>query len=687
MTTATDELTLDRAALAYAARGWCVLPVHGVSDGTCDCGQPCSSPGKHPLTPDGLHAATTDQGQIKEWWARWPNANVGVRTGQCSGIMVVDLDIKDADGPGAWAELLDIHGVTDTLTSMTGGGGQHWVYTVPDGTLIKNGVSKLGPGIDVRGEGGYVVVWPSRHVSGYIYEWDHRVTPAPAPAWLIQECAATPKTTTQPESTAYEPWVTEMLRGVPGGARNNSAARLAGYFHAQGIAEDIIMGLLTPFAGACEPPMDLRELRQTVASVARYASQVRESKIVDPPSFTAEADRLIYAWPHHGVTVTIEELNRERDGTHCELTIEALLPGQMPIVHGPVRYNLSSTQTRASLTRYMGGRVELDWGTVLDAVSSLAILHHKRGPAVVNLAHYQGYPPHWYLWPLVLEEEITITFGDGGSCKSLLALGAAVSLAEEQALLSFEPHGQARTLYLDWEASPGAHAERLRRMVHPGPVPDIPYLRCHAPLHEIVRQVRRHLLEQDCKAIVVDSIAAACGGEPERAESALRLCNAVRAIGCTAHLIAHTTKDNDRSHKPFGSTFWHNEARSTVEVSRIQETDSDNVQLGLYHRKINDGALAKPIGLSVTFAPDSIEFNRTGLTHVPELAAKLSTKDHITGYLRQHGASSILQIAAGTERKEDTIVKALQRNPHMFSSITNNGSAHQWDLKLMDTIV
>ena len=136
--------------------------------------------------------------------------------------------------------------------------------------------------------------------------------------------------------------------------------------------------------------------------------------------------------------------------------------------------------------------MELDWGTVLDAVSSLAILHHKRGPAVVNLAHYQGYPPHWYLWPLVLEEEITITFGDGGSCKSLLALGAAVSLAEEQALLSFEPHGQARTLYLDWEASPGAHAERLRRMVHPGPVPDIPYLRCHAPLHEIVRQVRRH---------------------------------------------------------------------------------------------------------------------------------------------------------------------------------------------------
>ena len=637
------------------------------------------------MTPNGLRDATTDQRQVKAWWGRWPDANIGVRTGQASGIMAVDLDIKDADGPGNWAELLDLHGPVDTLTAITGGGGQHWIFTVAPDTLVKNGVGNIGPGIDIRGEGGYIVVWPSIHLSGQPYEWDNTVAPAPAPVWLQRQCATAPPPPVLPKQS-YEPWVAEALQGVDEHYRNSTAARLVGYFHRQGVAEDIIYTLLQPFATSCNPPLDLRELRQVVASVCRYEQQVKDSRIIDPPGFTEESDALLYSWPHHGITVKVEELNRERDGTHCELTVEALLPGRQPIVHGPVRYNLSSTPTRASLARYMNNRAELDWATILDAVSTLAIIHQKRGPAVINLAHYQGFPPHWYLWPLVLQDEITITFGDGGSCKSFLALGAAVSLLDQESLLSFQPNGQIRTLYLDWEASPAAHAERLRRMVYPAPVPDIPYLRCHAPLHEIVRQVKRHIAEQQCQAIVVDSIAAACGGEPERAESALRLCNAVRAIGTTAHLIGHQTKDNDKSHKPFGSTFWHNEARSTIEVTRHQETDSDIVQLGLYHRKINDGALAKPQGLIVTFAPDTIRFSRTGLGHVPELAARLSTKDHIVAYLTTNMAGSVMDIAGGTERKEDTIEKALKRNPHLFRAANPNGTQQQWSLNLGDTM-
>src|SRR4051794_10601547 len=83
------------AALSYAVVGWPVLALHTPTrDGGCTCRRAdCSSPGKHPGTRHGHRDASTDPAQITVWWTRWPNANVGVRTGE---LIVIDLD-----GPAA----------------------------------------------------------------------------------------------------------------------------------------------------------------------------------------------------------------------------------------------------------------------------------------------------------------------------------------------------------------------------------------------------------------------------------------------------------------------------------------------------------------------------------------------------------------------------------------------------------
>ena len=158
-------------ALNYAEKGWHVLPLHTAVNGTCSCSKrDCGSPGKHPRTEHGLSDATTDPNIIKEWWTRWPDANIGVRTGQISGVVVLDIDPKNG-GLESWSELQDIHGRVDALTCHTGGGGLHLYFQAPE-TELKSSAGEIAPGVDTRAEGGYVIAPPSLHISGNRYAWE-----------------------------------------------------------------------------------------------------------------------------------------------------------------------------------------------------------------------------------------------------------------------------------------------------------------------------------------------------------------------------------------------------------------------------------------------------------------------------------------------------------------------------------
>ena len=265
------------AALSYAAQGWHVFPLHTPHDGKCSCRKAeCEDQGKHPRTTHGHNDATTDEPTIREWWSRWPEANIGIATGARSGVAVLDIDPAHG-GADSLRALLAHTGDTlpETLTCETGGGGTHYWFA-PTGP-VQTSAGKLGDGIDVRGDGGYVVAAPSLHASGDYYRWAEGRSPDKAgltawPSWL---------TSVTPEREKRDP----VDGAIPAGKRNQTLASLAGSMQRKQFSfEAICAALHAENTARCSPPLDPAEVDSIAESIARYASSIDLSSVMGDSS-------------------------------------------------------------------------------------------------------------------------------------------------------------------------------------------------------------------------------------------------------------------------------------------------------------------------------------------------------------------------------------------------------------------
>ncbi|RLB81908.1 MAG: hypothetical protein DRH24_08540 [Deltaproteobacteria bacterium] len=160
-------MTLKDSALNLAKLGYLVFP--------------CKH--KKPLTQHGFKDATSETAQIETWWDNNPEAEIGAPAGKKAGFFVLDVDLPE--GPATLKRLEEEHGsLPVTATQCTGGGGSHFFFKHPGGT-IKDSVRKLGPGLDIRGDGGYIIMPPSPHKSGKCYQWTSSEPMADAPDWLL----------------------------------------------------------------------------------------------------------------------------------------------------------------------------------------------------------------------------------------------------------------------------------------------------------------------------------------------------------------------------------------------------------------------------------------------------------------------------------------------------------------------
>lgn len=188
------ENSLMAAALSYAAIGWEILPCWWAEKNEagalrCACGNPeCKSPAKHPiykLVTHGQNSSTRDAGLLKDWWERFPQANIAVFL-EPSGLCAIDIDPRN----GGLQTIEDIeaqHGpLSSDLLQFTGGQGEHRVFLAPKNSTLPG---QLGSGVDVK-LNGYIMLEPSNHISGGSYAWEASSDPrdglmaSPLPDWL-----------------------------------------------------------------------------------------------------------------------------------------------------------------------------------------------------------------------------------------------------------------------------------------------------------------------------------------------------------------------------------------------------------------------------------------------------------------------------------------------------------------------
>ncbi len=267
-------------ALDAVDRGFAVFPLHWLKpDGRCFCGDIlCPSPGKHPyfrLAKRGFHSATGDRHVVEKIWREVPPANIGLRTG---AVIVIDIDPRHG-GDASLEKLQSMHGELPlTWRCLTGGGGEHIYFRAPPYRIIRNSAGAIAEGIDVRGEGGYVVAPGSRHTSGRSYEWsvDHHpddIELAVVPDWLLSVVAGDHKQKRTPGQ-----WQAVAALPVPEGKRNSTAAALYGHLVRRDVDAKVALELLRAWNIArCKPPMADGEITTIAASISEREPSRREN--------------------------------------------------------------------------------------------------------------------------------------------------------------------------------------------------------------------------------------------------------------------------------------------------------------------------------------------------------------------------------------------------------------------------
>ena len=279
------------AALSYARLGWAVVPlVEGA---------------KNPATAKGFKNASTDEKTVRTWWMRNPNYNIGIACG--NGTMVIDLDVdeaKDEDGTATLRKWEDDNGkLPETATAVTGRGGLHMLYRI-DGEARCSANPKLG--VDVRGDGGYIVAPPSIHPNGTQYAWErdpreHEIAEADGNVMAFIEFVQGKKD--EDGSKALS-----IPGEIESGGRNNTLFKMACSLQSKGLSNSAILAaVMAENAEKCNPPLSNNEVRRLVES----ALTKEKGNAEDPTKIKVALSKNENGKPHQSISNCIRALERD----------------------------------------------------------------------------------------------------------------------------------------------------------------------------------------------------------------------------------------------------------------------------------------------------------------------------------------------------------------------------------------
>jgi len=653
-------------ALAYAARGWKVLAL-----------QPNKKiPIASALQEHGSKDATDNPNTIRILWGEYPNANVGIATGEASGLTVLDLD----DRTTSMAKMKALPGFKPPPPTYGVKTPRGWhLYFQYDATISQSAgrVEKC----DIRNTGGYVVAAGSE-VDGVTYT---ALNETPVATWDFPPIF---KNGYQANQSTVKNWVAELQgNGALQGNRNDRLFRLAAAYRQMGHEAEEMQMLLDEANAKNDPPLPDNEVASIVASAMRYDAGKKlqySGKLVDPPMVESQTERrTTFYWAEPDIRVELSKIDRRGTRAYAKMKVWTGKRGMIYMAS----VSLYDQRSRKEIIDYLMQQHPLaDWNSILHQIAATVDSHSEKPGVTIDLArHVPKNDSPYLIFPLVRQNQSTVLYADGGSGKSTFALAVAATGATQKSFIPGISNTAGRpikTLYLDWEADDDDVASMLKEISrgaqHKIPDNHIHYQSMSGAFIDHCDELVEIIVENDIELIIVDSLVASAGGDVTDAEAARLFHNSVRSLNVASIAITHTNKSDTL----FGSRFFWNLARQVFRLTSISEPETNPV-LGLYHEKSNRSKLIAPVAYDVEFSGStesdnaSIRYVAQDIQTVPELAKGTGLRERLIGLMR-NGSMTVDQLSQRTDSPENVILATLERMTDTFIRV--DGMSNAWTL-------
>lgn len=459
-------------------------------------------------------------------------------------------------------------------------------------------------------------------------------------------------------------------------------------------------------ANECKPPKPEHIVRSAFDGLAKLELQKRavaEKNVVTfaegdmQPRIDQEGENVIVHIPVDQGIAKFDFGNIEQsksDTLNVLLSVEYLIVGSHPRPFTQ-RINLLSGSSMEALSRMLAKAFgkSLQWEMLLNTAQSALIRYLANRDLSLDLSEVADEETPMLFSPFLVKDGANMLFGDGGTGKTYFCLRLALSLATGKEFLGYTPEEPAATLFIDYEDNEKSASYRLSRLcADPSLGLDpkvakkfIRYLNPQgAPLYTIIPALKKIIREHHIGLVLVDSVASACGAEPEKAEAAAQYYNALKSLNVTSLSIAHVTKtEGAKQDKAFGSVFWHNLARNTWNIQGEEDEEQDRTTLGavlgeksrqlaMYHRKFNGGPKSPPINMTITYGMRDVRFDG-GKPDYWNKDKKLETR--VVTALKLSGGRTRAQL------EEDLLDVSLKSLKNVLGVLKQKGVIHKEETK------